>query len=47
MVVAHTGFWTYVLIAVIAFIIIAAVAPDVADSILESINDLSNAVRGE
>jgi hypothetical protein len=37
---------TYLLIAVIAFVVLAMIAPDTADSILSSITDLSKAAQG-
>ncbi|WP_154810856.1 hypothetical protein [Methanolobus vulcani] len=42
----HAGFMTYLLIAVIAFVLLAMVAPNTADSILSSITDLSQAAQG-
>lgn len=41
----HAGFMTYLLIAVLAFLAISFVAPDVADQILINLHNLASAVK--
>jgi Na+-transporting NADH:ubiquinone oxidoreductase subunit NqrB len=46
-IVAHTGFWTYLLVAVVVVVLIALISPALFASILEAIRKLSQAGQGK